>query len=129
MTNLTGLWRGAYSYPKRLSATPFEAELRDHEGLLAGVITEMGDSPRALGIQLYSTLVGDIDGTTVRFTKVYDGVVRSHAVAYEGELIEDGQAIEGFWSTSPGWSGPFRMERRNPKASEVGKRTEEIHVD
>jgi len=128
VTNLTGLWRGAYSYPKQLSATQFDAELRDHQGLLAGIITEMGDSPRALGIQLYSTLAGDIQGTRVRFTKVYDGVVRSHAVAYEGDLIEDGQAIEGFWSTRPGWSGPFRMERRKQKALKAEERAEEVHV-
>lgn len=128
MTNLTGLWRGAYSYRKRLSATPFEAELRDHGGMLAGIITEMGDSPRSLGVLLYSTLAGDVRGTTVRFTKLYDGVVRSHAVAYEGELIEDGQAIEGFWSTSPRWSGPFRMERREPKPAVEEKRAEEISV-
>jgi len=115
MTNLSGWWAGTYSYRTRIAPTSFEAELRDHGGRLSGLITEDGDSPRSIGLVLQATLIGRVSGSSVEFTKIYDDVVRSHSVFYEGGLIEDGMAIEGVWRTSATWSGPFRMERRSAR--------------
>lgn len=80
-------------------------------------------------MELHSTLIGELSGTAVSFTKIYDDVVRSHMVFYAGALVEDGQAIEGNWRIGPRWSGPFRMERRSAGESLAVERTEEVEVD
>jgi hypothetical protein len=124
VTNISGDWTGVYSYPRRLAPTAFDAELRDTNGLLSGLITELGDSARSRGHVLQSTVIGQVSGQSVRFTKIYDDPVRSHAVFYEGEVIEDGNAIEGQWAIGPNWSGPFRMQKRSASemiAEEVGE--------
>ena len=126
--NLSGWWAGVYSYPNATNATPFEAELRDHGGLLSGLITESGDAPWTAGMTLTSTLVGDVQGTSVHFIKTYDDPVQAHQVIYDGALIEDGEAIEGNWTIIDEWSGPFRMERRSATKAEAIEQAEPAEV-
>ena len=110
-TNLSGLWIGSYSYPGGAGpTTPFLASLEDHGGTLRGTILEpntMGRSSEQLGAVIH----GSRSGSSVDFTKTYDGESdAAHAVDYVGKLSGDGNTISGVWSLAQ-TDGTFEMHR------------------
>jgi len=112
MTDISGTWRGTFSYRMIYQPTPFKAHILCRAGALSGTVsetvqTEFGFTPD--GVE--AALTGTVDDRRVRFTKIYpDGIPLYGAVDYEGELSEDGGTIAGTWRTTL-WSGPFTMQR------------------
>ena len=109
--NVSGLWKGSFSYPGGIGpTTPFLARIEDLGGALSGTIVEP-NLAGAFGGSLESFLRGSRDGDAVDFTKVYDGAADlAHAVDYVGRLSGDGNRIAGMWSLA-GMDGGFEMYR------------------
>lgn len=104
-------WDGAYEYGNGQEAVPFRLDVTVSGTALRGTIVEVqtfGDD--FMDGTLGARISGTLDGTNVRFTKVYDGTGGvSHSVVYNGTLAqyEDGSWVMfGTWSTggvSGGW--------------------------
>lgn len=128
--DLTGSWKGIFSYPRTLPSNQFDAELREHLGLLDGDTFEHGDTPRTKGQPMYAIIRGDRLGSSVNFTKSYDDVTRPRApVYYSGHVTEDGNEITGIWDIPGVWSGTFIMVRASqiPQAEQI-ERAEPIEL-
>jgi hypothetical protein len=124
--DLSGAWTGYYMAPVALPPTAFEAELRDHGGLLSGIVTELGDTDDCRGVTLNAVIEGRRDGGAVSFTKRYDYLPRAHyAIHYEGRIAEGGDEIEGEWTIPGSWSGTFLMIRGARKSEAVERRIDE----
>jgi hypothetical protein len=110
--NLTGVWQGLYTYPSRNQRVLFGATLIETASWVTGSTQEPCTSGEQIGETLYATLLGRRDGTTVAFTKTYDGSnPRYRVVEYEGTVSADATEIEGCWAISRSWSGKFLMIR------------------
>ena len=110
-SNLTGIWQGLYSYPRRFKPVSFTATLIESGAWLSGSIHETAQDEWGDWVEVYATLLGKRAERAVGFTKTYDGQNGwSHAVVYDGVLSNDATEIEGRWST-PNWSGKFLMMR------------------
>ena len=71
--------------------------------------------------QLEAVLSGSRSGSSVDFTKVYDGESdAAHAVDYVGRLSADGNSIEGMWSLQS-LDGTFEMHREAVWEEQVGE--------
>lgn len=124
--NLTGNWKGILYYPRWLPPLQFEAELRDHNGALAGETREIGDMGPGTGQQLIALLEGTRAGSRITFIKRYDHLGRSeYAVFYDGSLNHDGSEISGVWSIPDSWSGTFLMMRGKPDGVEEERKVAE----
>jgi hypothetical protein len=111
-SNLTGIWQGLYSYPRRLKPVTFTATLIESGAWLSGSTHETAQDEWGDWLEVCATLLGKRAGRAVAFTKTYDGMNGwSHAVAYDGALSDDATEIEGRWSVSGGGSGKFLMIR------------------
>lgn len=110
--DLTGFWTGTYWYFRYGEpVVPFLANIDDKAGHLTGSISEP-DSFTESGFRLEAFLIGERDGTQVRFAKVYDGAGPfAHRVDYSGGLSGDGKALKGSWFLSGEWGG-FEMSRQ-----------------
>ena len=109
--NLSGLWLGSFSYPGGEGPlTPFLASLEDDGGSLRGTTVE----PNTIGNsseQLEALISGSRAGSSVDFTKMYDGESdAAHAVDYVGHISSDGNSITGVWSLGE-MDGTFQMHR------------------
>lgn len=125
MTDLSGLWNGSYIYPGSLEPVPFNAELRDTDGLLSGVIAEPTAEWAGPG-EVAATLSGRRRGNEVEFVKLYDQVdAYPDPVHYAGTLDEEECEIAGSWVISGNWSGAFVMTRPQAKAGELAVEAEE----
>ena len=110
--DLTGLWRGLYSYPVKRAPVPFTANLNDSGGWITGATEEVATNRAALGRTLTATLQGRRSGSSVRFLKLYDSPMRVYdSVAYDGSVNPEGTEIEGRWTVPGNWSGTFLMIR------------------
>lgn len=110
--NLTGIWHGLYSYPRRRPAVPFVATLIESGSSLSGTTHEQCGSSGHPDQMMYATLLGHHQGQTVAFVKTYDGDDPHYgSVAYEGIVSDDGTEIEGRWLVPGHWSGKFLMIR------------------
>jgi hypothetical protein len=110
--NLTGFWTGTYWYFRHGEpVVPFLANVDDQAGHLTGSISEP-DSFTGSGVRLEAFLIGDRDGTQVKFAKVYDGAgPLAHRVDYSGALSSDGKVLKGSWYLAGEWGG-FEMSRQ-----------------
>lgn len=117
MTDISGLWAGSYVYPGELEPVPFNAEIRDLDGRISGVIHERAEAWVGTD-EATATLSGQRSGREVNFTKTYDQIeVFPDPVHYEGTLDEEGCEIAGTWVIVGEWSGAFVMTR--PKSAEL----------
>ena len=109
--NVPTAWDGAYEYGNGQDPVPFRIDVTVSGTSIQGTIVEVqtfGDD--IIDGRLGARIWGTIDGSSVRFTKVYDGTGGvSHSVAYNGTLAkyDDGSWVMfGTWSTggvSGGW--------------------------
>ncbi|HEY1934453.1 MAG TPA: hypothetical protein VGG99_20790 [Acetobacteraceae bacterium] len=119
-TNLSGLWLGLFSYPRKLRPVHFEASLRDADGWLVGTTCETGTAGEVAGLTIGATLQGRRTERTVTFLKIYDGESRRYdSVHYEGAVSVDGTEIEGRWTVPGSWSGTFLMVRSAGPSTKV----------
>jgi len=124
--NLTGDWKGIFSYPRAMPPNQFDAKLIDHSGVLAGETFERGNTPRSQGQPLHAMIDGLRDGHSVHFVKRYDEFRRiGTPVYYDGTVRADGDEISGTWEIRGHWSGTFLMIRAQPKAASVEHKTAE----
>ena len=110
-TNLTGEWRGLYTYPEAALHVSFAADLVEIAGQLNGEVLEpdlLSAVPRTIG----ASVSGRRDGAVVSFDKTYHGAPGYEAVVrYQGSVSSDGLEIEGTWSIHGDLSGTFLMIR------------------
>ena len=109
--NLSGLWMGSFSYPGGQGpTTAFLARIEEADGHLTGTTIEPNTVGRSSN-SLEAVLAGSRSGTSVDFTKLYDGESdAAHAVDYVGRLSGDGNSVTGVWSLSD-MDGTFEMYR------------------
>ena len=116
--NLSGAWKGIFAYPRSLPPNQFDAELRDHGGILTGETFEQGNTPRTRGQPLHAMIEGNRNGCHVHFVKRYDAFRRAATpVFYSGRLSEDGSEISGIWEIPKHWAGTFLMVRARSKGA------------
>ena len=128
--NLTGSWRGVFSYPDDLKPVAFEAELREHGGHFSGVIHEVDDDGR--GLMHFTAIVEGIrHGREMDFRKTYDDMPAICIVDYVGSLDPDGQQVTGEWvRLNDLASGSFAMQRqRKLTARAVRKLEAQVPLD
>lgn len=126
--DLSGLWLGSFSYPRGGGpTTPFMANLVDRGGSLSGEIVEpntMGPSSETLS----AFVAGTRAGTSVDFTKTYDGASdAAHSIDYVGLLSEDGNRVTGVWSLED-MDGGFEMYREAVREEAVGREAEVVEL-
>lgn len=117
--NLTGVWQGLYSYPRKLDPVSFVTTLIETATSLTGSVHE--PVPPWLGSgTVFANLSGHRNGSRVVFVKAYmDGVPHRRPINYDGAVLDDGSEIEGRWVLSPTWSGRFLMIRATRNAESV----------
>jgi len=109
---LSGDWQGVYVQGPDNQAIAFRATLTERgDGRLVGTMLEDNRFGDNSSFWLFSDLLGNVSGDTVRFAKVYDGTAgQSHTVQYEGRVTNGGRRIVGNW-TVDGLRGSFEMAR------------------
>jgi hypothetical protein len=122
--NLTGFWTGVYDYGSgRKEPVPFNVIIEDNAGSLTGEIIEPNTFSPAKDRELFASLKGTREGTSVHFIKTYEKVPRAgHSIAYAGTLDASRTRIDGTWNgTGPYTSatGPFVMNRGSGKKAAV----------
>jgi hypothetical protein len=118
--DLTGVWLGLYSYPRKLEPVSFTATLIDTAGAISGSCHELPGEGRAAGRTLFATLSGHHSSGLVTFLKTYDnGIPHGLAISYEGAIRDEGSEIEGRWMIPRMWSGRFLMIRSAPNAEKI----------
>jgi hypothetical protein len=127
--NLSGLWMGSFAYPAGQGpTTPFLASLTDNGGNIRGTIVE----PNTIGPssdQLEAVLSGSRSGSSIDFTKIYDGASdAAHAVDYVGRLSTDGNSITGVWSLQT-VDGTFEMHREAVWEEQAGQEAEVVKLN
>lgn len=111
--DLSGDWLGFYNYDFACPPTEFEASIRDSDGVLTGVTTEMFEGPDGPATVLQAVIDGRRLGVSVHFTKIYDDLeLTPDMVVYEGSVLPGGDEIEGIWSIQGDGSGTFMMMRK-----------------
>ncbi|MFT8712871.1 hypothetical protein [Komagataeibacter rhaeticus] len=126
--DVTGQWDGQFSYPHALPPEFFSASLFETADGLGGTVTERAANGQGETC-FVSTIRGVRHGTSVRFTKTYEGGGRQHAVLYTGALNADGSEIEGEWRIAGSWSGRFLMLRRGGGGVATMRQAEEALTD
>jgi hypothetical protein len=115
--DLTGSWRGQYTYPSHKQPVHFTATLTETAGWLVGAIEEIGTVGSARGLTITATVQGRRSGFSATFLKLYDGAFREYdTVHYAGDVNHDGTEIEGRWTIPGSWSGRFLMVRAGGQA-------------
>ena len=126
--NLSGVWHGLYSYPRKRNPVAFVATLAEIDSWLSGATEETGVVGEARGRTLTATLQGRRTGHSVKWLKMYDASLhRYDAVNYAGEVSREGTEIEGRWSIPGNWSGRFLMIRSSGTAATV-VRTAKVEI-
>ncbi|HTT84888.1 MAG TPA: hypothetical protein VMF67_15535 [Rhizomicrobium sp.] len=121
--DLTGVWLGLYSYPRRFDPVGFTAILIETAGTISGSSHEDHRQAPFRARRVFATLCGRHSESAVEFVKTYDdGRPHSRPISYEGSLMDDGAEIEGRWTISRMWSGRFLMIRFAPNAEAVIRR-------
>ncbi len=99
--NLTGVWEGQFTFPRRFPATAFVATLIETGSVISGMVHEPDVLGHNGGETLFAMVEGRRDGARVSFVKTYERRTRSRStVVYEGRLSADGTEIEGRWTIS-----------------------------
>jgi hypothetical protein len=85
--NLTGVWQGLFSYPRRYRATGFTAMLIETGSGLTGSTTELAVTRPRGGMTVLAIISGHRNDAEVTFTKQYEGPEEpNHSIEYEGTL-------------------------------------------
>ncbi len=109
--DVTGIWRGAATYPGLETQDEFVAELSASGGRISGMITEVSNLVPNAPLPLRAVVEGTISDRAIAFAKTYDGGgSQNHTVHYAGELSADGNEIAGTWQL-PGLEGTFVIRR------------------
>lgn len=126
--NLSGLWMGSFAYPGGQGpTTPFLASLTDEDGVIRGTTIEPNTIGRSSD-QLEAVLSGSRSGSSVDFTKMYDGESdAAHAVDYVGRLSPDGNSFAGVWSLES-FDGTFEMYREAVWEEQAGQEAEVVKL-
>lgn len=120
--NLTGVWQGLFSYPRRYHAATFTATLIEAGSGFTGSTTELAVTGPRDGQTVFATLSGRRTGARVAFTKQYEGPLEpNHSVEYEGTLSPDFMEIEGRWFIPGDWAGRFLMIRSGGRSVEAAR--------
>jgi hypothetical protein len=123
MADLSGAWRGIFNYPRLLPPGQFEAELRDHVGMISGLTREPHYD--GSGTLLHATIEGRREGASVNFRKTYDDFDDDYrTVRYEGQVDFAGDEIIGQWTVPGAWSGTFLMIRTRAAAEPARQKDE-----
>jgi hypothetical protein len=127
--DLTGRWRGTYSYPSvhegravaNTSPVEFVIDIVADGLTLGGKVTEPNTFGDATSDRLYADIEGEFfEDNKVVFEKTYDGTGGvSHTVRYEGYLDPEADEISGEWRIRHGWSGPFEIEKQAESEGEI----------
>lgn len=119
--NLTGIWRGLYTYPSRGTRALFDATLIESGQWLSGTTHEICSTGPAKGQLICADLLGNRNGARVTFTKTYEPGIPHYTtpIAYDGALSGDATEIEGSWTISARWGGKFLMIRSTGKEQAV----------
>ena len=126
--DLTGRWRGIFSYPALLPPNGFEAEIRDVGGVVTGLITQPRESFEPPGPPRQATIDGRRDGDSLTFVKFYDDLDRP-TPHYHGRIQPGGDEVNGEWTIPGDWSGTFIMIREGKaSAREESQVGEEIRA-
>src|SRR5215469_3642191 len=98
-SDLTGVWDGQFSYPRRYQPTNFTCVLLDIGGAISGSVTELSNNGPTKGQTLTASLQGTRHESDIRFIKLYPAQTAEHGkpVSYVGTLSLDGFEIEGEW--------------------------------
>jgi hypothetical protein len=113
LADLTGTWRGAYSYSNPGRPVEFVLTLEVAGGACHGRTEEPNTfghpSAPKLFANIQCSLTTGPGPPRLAMRKVYDGTGgQSHGVDYVGELSADGRSITGTWSLA-GSSGRFTL--------------------
>lgn len=100
---LAGRWSGEFVAASR--RVPFEVEIQQDGTRFLGAVSEK--SP--LDELLYSDITGEIEGTNIRFSKLYR--TSSKEVTYTGQVAPDGLSAKGIWQIHGRGSGEWRMQK------------------
>lgn len=122
--NLTGEWRGIFSYPALYPAHLFEATIREAGGLITGIIRQAGELFDPPGTVHQALIEGRRSGASVTWIKIYDAMDRG-SPHYDGTIQPGGEEIHGTWSHPGDWSGTFMMVRASKAAAKPAKKVEE----
>ena len=99
-------WSGSYSYPDGKRSVAFTMTLSGSQGAVSGRTTERNTFGKPPATHLFGNVRGTINGSSIAFTKTYDGTGGvSHSVEYRGRI--SGNSMSGSWSigsTSGGFS-------------------------
>ena len=118
--DVSGRWRGIYSYDATGASNSFDAELFDHAGRITGETSEASDFLDDIDPIQRAFLDGSRSGDVIAFVKCYDELHRvGDPVAYDGTISEDGDEIAGRWTIHGTWSGRFLMIRTSQHESAV----------
>ena len=113
-SELTGLWRGKYFYPRPINgvkSVAFEMDLTFSQGAVTGFVSEPNTFGDATSENLYAAFDGTVIGNKVEWKKTYDGTGGvKHSVWYRGTLDRKGRMIDGTWMIRSDWSGKFHIE-------------------
>lgn len=123
-TDLTGRWSGIYNYPALFPPNMFEADIRDQDGVIAGIITQQREFFEGPGPSRQAVIEGRRDGGTLSFVKYYDDPDRP-TPHYRGTIQPGGDEIEGEWTIPGDWSGTFLMIRASGSKASVERRASE----
>ena len=128
--DLTGRWRGSYSYPSsddegqavvRTPPVEFVIDITADGLTLRGKVTEPNTFGDATSDRLYADIEGEFfEDNKVVFDKTYDGTGGvGHTVRYEGYLDPEADEIRGEWRIPHSWSGPFEIEKEAESEGEI----------
>jgi hypothetical protein len=121
--SLTGVWHGLYHYPVHREPVYFVATLIDAGSFISGSTHESEIGETGAPLTLFASVEGTKSGSTVGFTKTYDGASGwDHAVAYDGVLNGDATEIEGEWRIGVEARGRFLMIRSRGASEQVARK-------
>ncbi len=123
--DLTGIWKGKYSYPAESDREPghFWVIMVQNESELFGFAKELNTFGTEEVPWLHAMLKGSVDKATgkIRFTKSYDGTgEQNHDVEYRGRVAENGTKVQGTWKIPDQRGADFTLEKvRKPGRCET----------
>jgi len=116
--DLTGRWSGIYNYPHSMPPIAFEAVILDSGAFITGETEESGRN----GDTLHAMVEGHLEGSEVRFAKIYDEAPRAaYRIDYIGTIADGGDEIHGRWQIPGNWSGTFLMVREGGAEEEAAE--------
>ena len=110
--NLTGVWRGLFSYPTSRKAADFGATLIGTGNDISGSTGEIWASGARAGESVLAMPSGRRNGQTMVFTEAHEDTAKpNQAAECEGTLTNKCLEIKGRWFISASCGGLFLMIR------------------